>query len=197
MNKPKVAVFDADGVTVLAPEPFSRIYARQNGRNPDEMESFFAGPFQDALTGKRPIKDLINEYVDIWQGDPDQLMPKWCEAENYPNQELIELIVNQLKLQGIICALATNQETYRLKFVKEVMFPGVFDVVFASCEMHCLKPSAEFFATMIKSLHKYTSQTKEIIYFDDSLRNVAAANACGIKAVVYQSVEQVRRKLLE
>ncbi len=130
-TKPRAVLFDADGVTIIPQAPFSVQYAAAHGLDPKVLGTFFDERFGEALIGKRDLKELLEERRALWQlqGSVEDLLKQWFAAENCRNEELVTLIQNARK-NGIPCYLATNQEKYRTQFIKETMFPGVFDAIF-------------------------------------------------------------------
>lgn len=198
MTKPrsqfKAAMFDTDGVVVLAPENFSRMYAMQRGLDPASFEPFFKGEFGQALVGQADLADLIRSHNDIWQWneDPEKLLSMWFESENRPNQPLLAEIA-LLRAKGVPVYMATNQERHREKYVREIMFPGVFDQILASCELGYKKPSHDFFRAAMDAIlagHPGIT-TGEVAYFDDEPVNVEAASQYGLSAYLYRDVAQV------
>ncbi len=72
------------------------------------------------------------------------------------------------------------------------MFAGVFDDVFSSTEIGALKPSADYFTSVLSSLASQGIIPSEIAYFDDSQRNVEAARVVGIASYLYRNVSAVK-----
>ncbi len=194
----KAVLFDADGVTIISPDNFSRMYAVESGLDPDELEDFFDEGFAAAMVGKADLKELIVARNDLWRwhDTPEKLLDKWFEAENHPNKPVVAEI-KAIKAKGLSVFLATNQEKYRAKFLREVMFTGVFDQIFVSCELGCKKPSAQFFEaamSRISAINKGIDKS-EVAYFDDDQRNVDAAKQFGFDAHLFKDVAQIREVL--
>lgn len=191
----RAVLIDADGVAIVAPEPFSRIYARERGLPEDAFESFFQDDFHRAMEGKTDLLELLRARQDLWQwqGDPRDLMQRWFEAENYPSAEVVAA-VRALREDGKKVYLATNQEQHRLDFLNSTVFPGVFDDMIASCTLGFRKPSNEFFAAALERVRRDIPDISavEVAFYDDSARNVEAARAAGIHAAVYQNADQIR-----
>jgi putative hydrolase of the HAD superfamily len=89
-------------------------------------------------------------------------------------------LVERLRLQGIYCGLASNQERNRARHMSES--PGysrVFDGEFYSCDLRHTKPSPEFFAEVVRTAGLDASRT---LFIDDRPENVGAASRCGLVA---------------
>jgi putative hydrolase of the HAD superfamily len=192
MSKTKAVLFDVDGVVAIAGVPFSVRYATEQGFDPSVLKPFFSGVFQQALVGKADLKDLLENNRDMWRwnGSIDDLMLRWLGSGDTPNAELIELIA-KIRGQGLSCYLATNQDKYRTAFIREVMFPEVFDDIFSSAEIGFTKPSKEFFDSILKKLATCNIKASEIAYFDDERKNIDAALSLGIRSYLYANVSDV------
>jgi FMN phosphatase YigB (HAD superfamily) len=171
MPKPRVILFDADGVLIRPPELFSHAYARRLGYPPDHFLPFFKGPFLKAILGQADLKDLIRQHNHLWHwsGDPTPLLQRWFNHENVRNEPLLAFI-RKLRTAGTPCYIATNQEQYRAAYLRTVMFPHELDGIFVSCELGFQKPDPKYFETILNQLrHTYPDlQPAEVVFFDDS-----------------------------
>jgi putative hydrolase of the HAD superfamily len=194
----RAALFDGDGVTILAPSEFARVYRREHGLDDSRFEKFFGEDFASALAGKADLEELIaaNKDVWAWDKDPNLLIDMWFKAEDHPNKQLVREI-KRWREQGMAVYLATNQERHRARYLREAMFPRVFDGMFISCELGFMKPEDEYFKAIIKQLLADLPgiSAAQIAFFDDNPKNVAAAVRAGLSAHLYESVEQVRNIL--
>ena len=181
----KVVLFDVDGVLCIPPELFSVRFARDNNIDIADLKSFFTGPFFQSTIGKADLKDLIREYNHIWKWDKsiDDLLDYWFASDHVVNEPVIAH-VQKLRHAGIKCYTATNQEQYRAAYIRDKMFPSMFDGYFASCDLGVAKPSVEFFDAILQQLHNNNAITgpNEVAFFDDSRENVDAASSRGINA---------------
>lgn len=191
----KVALFDADGVTITPPRPYSYQHAETHRLDVKKFEAFFGGDFQLALRGKADLKELIMKHASLWKpnGDPQYILNAWFEAENFPNHPLLGFI-QQLRSQDTKCFLASDQEKYRAEYLKRSMFSDEFDGMFLSCDIGVTKRDPTFFPSVMARLSAKIPklQPRHIIYFDDNETNVFNAKKAGIDAWVYQDVDQVR-----
>jgi FMN phosphatase YigB (HAD superfamily) len=188
-------ILDADGVTVLSPGPFSHYYARSIGQDPALFEPFFRGPFQEALTGRADLEQLIHDHSDLWQLQKPftELMSDWCRLEDRPNIPLISL-VRPIRTAGVPVYLSTDQEKNRLAYLRSVMFKGVFDDIIASCEVGFIKRTPGYWQAAITRVRQLSPkiQPLEIAYLDDDAAKVAAAAEAGLTSYVYTGLDQVR-----
>ncbi|HUD10920.1 MAG TPA: HAD family hydrolase [Candidatus Saccharimonadia bacterium] len=194
-SKPRALLLDADGVVVLPPNPFSRVYAKSIGKDPEAFEPFFKGPFREALTGRADLADLVNDCSDLWQwnGPFNELIANWCEAENVPNRPLLEVVAD-LRKSGVPVFLATNQEQHRCDYLRQEMFKGVFDDIIASCEVGFMKSEPGYWVAAIKrvQLLRPAIVAAQVAYLDDKPHDVGVAGDAGLPAFVYKSTSQIK-----
>lgn len=193
----KALLLDADGVTIVAPQPYSFTYAEQRGLDPATIEPFFKGPFQEALRGRADLKQLILDHKDIWHTDnPDQFLHDWFAAENVPSVAMPDIIADS-RAKAIPVFLVTNQEKYRAAYLREVMFPHWFDDLFISCEIGFTKNEPQYWQAVLQALQQRIANVtpQEILYFDDSPSLVATAAAAGIDGRLFEGPHQIRETL--
>lgn len=195
MGEIKAALYDADGVVIVPQKLFSRQYAEKYGLDPASFQAFFTGEFSDAVLGKADLKDLIRKHNDIWHwdGDPQELLDMWFEAENHTDEELLA-IIKQQRESGLPVYMATIQERYRAKYLREIMFPGLFDGIFVSSEIGYMKKDPEYWAAVLGKLALDVPGIKpnQVIFFDDSQDSIDGASQAGISAHLYENAEQIR-----
>jgi putative hydrolase of the HAD superfamily len=183
----RLAIFDADGV-VTTSNKFAENLERDFGTKPEALLPFFDGPFQETLVGKADLKVVIQPYLKDWNWTKsvDELLTYWFRAEDSVNDEVIETIEG-LRAKGIKCYLATNQEKYRLEYMRETMkFKYVFNGLFSSADLGCKKPDPQFFDRLLKRIDpKREIPRKEILFWDDTEANIKAAKDLGMQAHLY------------
>lgn len=181
-------VFDADGVVIDPPHRFMH-YQEQVLGIPRKLSSeFFRGVFLDCLVGKADLKDAIAPFLPRWgwRGSVDDFLRRWFDEENQINHKLVQFI-QELRSQGYYCAIATNQEKYRLRYMREEMgFAGFFDAVFGSADVGEVKPNAGFYREVTDRLG---AEPSRILFWDDSEANVDGARAFGWRAEHYTGME--------
>ncbi len=182
----KHILFDTDGVIVRS-DMWSNEYCRRTGASTEVMIPFFRDLFGDCLVGKSDLKEVIKPYLTLWnwKGTVEEYLDEWFRYENKIDQKLVEKI-QELRKAGIECHIATNQEKYRLTYLRNEMgFAKHFDSVFCSCELGCKKPQREFYE---KILHILGTNAGEVLYLDDAEENIETAKKLWINAVLYRDV---------
>jgi putative hydrolase of the HAD superfamily len=183
--KPTRFVFDADGVLCTG-GPFTGALEREYGISSTQLSGFFQNIFPACVTGEKDLREQLSPFLHEigWKGSDNSFLHFWFEREHVINQVMLRCI-NDLKSRQIHCYLATNQEKYRLAYMRNEMgFANIFDHIFASCEMGCKKPNSQFFERITEEL---CCNPDEILLVDDSLENVSAAINCKWQAVHYRT----------
>ena len=102
-------------------------------------------------------------------------------------------VIRSLRSDGLPCYLATNQEHYRVEYMRAHMgFADLFDGLFYSAAIGCKKPDARFYEHIQQALGL---PGEAILFWDDALANVEAARACGWHAEHYTGFEELRRRM--
>ena len=176
-------MFDADGVVILS-QMFSYKYAEEFNINISELDNFFKTDFQECLVGKADLKITIKPWLKKWNWSKsvDEFLDYWFKAEHNINFDLIE-IIRELREDKIKCVLATNQEKYRLEYMKKEMdFETTFDKIYSSNLIGFKKPNIQYFSYILNDLNENPSN---IIFYDDRQENIESAKLLGINANLY------------
>ena len=184
----RTILFDADGVLVTTGRKFSDHLAQDLNISLEMTAPFYNGPFKECLIGKADLKEEITPFLKGWgwDGSVDEFLSLWFKVEHQLDRPLLNYI-QTLREKGIRCYVATNQEKYRSEYMKEYMgFGPLFDGVFASNEIGVCKPSAEFYTYILDNVG---TNADEVLFWDDTERNVIAAKEIGIDAELYVSYD--------
>lgn len=190
----KAIICDTDGMLVRS-EMFSVHLKNTYGIEKERTDAFFSGPFQDCLIGKADLKEVITPHLPQWgwKKSVDQLLAEWFAFEHKLDDALIEYL-SELRTRGLKLYLLTNQEKYRTEYLlKQMGFEKIFDQVFSSAHIGHKKPDKEVFAAVMNQLPEIAP--KEVIFWDDSQKNIDGALAYGIKAQLYTTFEDFRTKM--
>lgn len=190
----KCVLFDADGI-IITSDRFSVQYQKKYDVSNDEMLPFFKGEFQNCLIGKADLRELLEPWLSRWkwEGSVDELLQFWFECQSDMDQRVID-IIGRLKKEGIKCYLVTNQEKYRVGYMKkELGFEELFDRVFSSADIGSKKPEREFFEFVLDKIKDECDICPdEIMFFDDSKGHVDEAKKLGIDAYFYENFEEFK-----
>lgn len=184
----KVIIFDADGM-LLSQERPSIFLPKDYGISTEQLNPFFNGPFQDCLIGKADLKEVILPYLTAWNWSEglESFLKLWFTREVRMNTELSKYI-SELRAQGIVCILATNQEKYRFQYMLEDLgFAKIFNRTYASSNVGYKKPKSEFFQKIMEDLGNINKE--EILFWDDREENVQGAKDFGFNSELYTTFD--------
>lgn len=182
-------MFDADGV-VIESWGFARVLNDEYGISRDNTKEFFAGPFQDCLTGQAELADSLISFLDIWcwPGTTQEFIDLWLKSDDQPNVGVTSKI-SELKASGAKCYLASNQESIRAAYIREQMrFGELFDQLYFSCDLGFTKPDRRFFDAIAEDI---SAPSSEIQFWDDSHENVDGAKVAGWDARHFTGVDSL------
>ncbi len=203
MKKPKVILFDIDGVLINLPNYFSmELEKRGYEKAGESLTSFFKGSDNwECLEGKASAEKNIAPYLEKfgWKGTAREYFEKQFQFERkYLDQNLISKI-EQLRNQGIKCYLCTDQAEDRAEFLlNEMNFKNIFDGYFASCYIGFRKCHDDFWIYAMNKLEKEIKgiESCKIVFFDDIQNNIDVASKFGINAILFKDAIQLEKDLI-
>ena len=133
------------------------------------------------------LKIFVQSYANSQKKDLTMKEVQYCWLgfiKKVPSNRLENLL--KLRKNYRVC-LASNTNPFIMAFTRSNLFSddghGIeyyFDKLYCSYEIGVCKPSEEFFK---KVLNAEGVKPEEVIFVDDSKKNIAAAEALGIKGV--------------
>jgi putative hydrolase of the HAD superfamily len=184
----KAVIFDADGV-LLTSGFFSEELERSYGLPTSATLPFFTGALEECLVGRADMKQVLAPFLAQWNwpGSTEDFMERWFSHGAGVDLRLGETIAG-LRQRGLRCYLATNQESYRIAYMREQMgFDQLFDGIFYSGGLGCKKTDARFYHAVMRATELTGA---EILFWDDTFENIVAARAQGWNAEHYRSFEE-------
>ena len=144
----------------------------------------------------RSIKEATEELVALhpnWKEYIEAYYDQWTDMLGGPIHDTVE-IFRQLKESGKFKLYAlTNWSAELFPYALELYeFLHWFDGRVVSGEEQMRKPHSEFYQVL---LDRYNLQASDVIFIDDNLRNIKAAEAMGIKSIRFESPEQLKQEL--
>ena len=178
-------LFDADGVVQHGDDDWEGRLRPVLGAGAD-VSAFLGEVFsaeEPTLRGHGDFELILDAALVRW-GRPGRLHDALSAWEEIAVDYAILQIVAELRARGIYCALATNQNAYRARYMSEHLGYGTtFDRAFYSCAIGFTKPDPRFFRTVLETLRL---PPHHVLFIDDREENVAAARACGMEGAVFQ-----------
>jgi len=119
---------------------------------------------------------------------------RWRETLVGPIEESIAVLA-ELKARGVRLLALTNwsQETFP---IARELYPFLqwFEGIVVSGEERLVKPDPRIYQTLLK---RYAVEPARALYIDDSMRNVAAAQALGLRGWWFRDAFGLREHLIE
>jgi putative hydrolase of the HAD superfamily len=175
-------LFDADGVIQRAPPDIHVRLATALGAAPIDLRACIEDVWTaeaPALTGAADFAHALGPVLAKWgaHGDAAAFLAAWLVID--ADHSILELVA-ELRWQGVVCALASNQEAHRARHMSEALaYERVFDQQFYSCHLGWAKPTPEYFAEVLRRGRFDPART---LFIDDRPANVAAAREAGLAA---------------
>lgn len=173
----RALLMDADGVVQYPRAGWLREMARLGG--PGFIPEVFRKELT-TLTGQVDLRQLIVEILERRGRNctPEDILEIWYRIEV---DELMLGLVDRVRAQGVVTALATNQQSYRGGYMQENLPYGEhFDHQFHSFEVGLAKPDPAYFEHVVAALG---IEPDEAVFVDDLQANVRGARAAGLNAV--------------
>ena len=119
--------------------------------------------------------------------------------KNLPSRNLEAL--KKLRINGFRLCLLSNTNPFMLEYVRSSAFDGAghpldyyFDALYVSCECRMMKPEAAIFHHVLQQEH---IRPEEVLFIDDSPRNISAAKSLGIQTLLTDGADYWRTPLSE
>ena len=152
-----------------------------------KVDEFFHGKINE----DEYIQAVLNEFPQL--GEVESL--KSHIRENFKEIEGTREIIIKLKQLGYTLALLSVHTKEWVDYCEEKFdFHKLFDVRVYSYDIKASKPDPKSF---LCTLEKLSAKPEECLFIDDSNTNVKAAEALGIKSVLFTTAEDLEIKLEE
>lgn len=179
----RALLWDADGVLQHGPIGWNwrQELDRVGGRGFSKAVFVAEKP---ALRGEQRLRDALAAVLRAWPHVPltvDDLLGLWEMASIDPEAFSF---VTELRDRGIPCHLASNQQDHRRAWMRDSWgYDEHFDRVYYSSDLGVAKPDPQFFELILDDLGLSAG---DVGFIDDSVPNVEAARAVGIRSFQYE-----------
>ena len=190
VNKIKLCIFDMGGVTIKSGFDTITGISRILKLQPDKFLSIagenlhllYAGKINSGQFWEKFSKNSGLEIQnDLWL--------KFFKPVS--NQRVVNLVSRLKKFVRVVAGTNTIESHYL--YLKERGYFDIFDDVYASCIIGFAKPELKFFNYIMES---EDCQPAETIFIDDKKENVKAAKELGINAILFRTVEVLKKEKL-
>lgn len=197
MTQPKAIIFDLGNVLVdWNPDYLFRKIITDDERRKYFLTNICNLHWNEMQDGGRTIAEgtaeLVARYPE-WEVYIRAYYDRWTEHFSGPISGTVE-VFRQLKQQGRFKFYALTNWSHELFPVALELFPFFhwFDGRVVSGEEGMRKPDPAFYQLL---LDRYQLQAHEVLFIDDNLRNVTAAEAMGIASIRFEDPAQLQRAL--
>jgi len=180
----RAILFDADGVIQRSSSEAFGVQLERLGVAAEHVDACLREIFEverAALIGRADFAEVLVPVLEKWgaAGGAARLAAEWgCAIE--VDATLLALVA-QLRQQGWLCALATNQQHYRATYMTRAFaYDSAFDQCFFSYRLGAAKPDAAYFQAIVAALG---CAPQQVLFIDDAEKNVAGARRAGLHAV--------------
>lgn len=192
----KAVLFDVDGVVLLPRKKYFSQRLREDGYEPDtqKINYFFNNQYKKVIIGKADLKKELSFVLNDlgWKGTVDELLEYWFSYENKINKEVIDF-AQELRLSGVKCYLASDHSLERKNvLMNEVGLSRYFDGAFFSVDFGYTKEEREYYDKVVSNLGL---ASENIVFVDDDIKNVNIAKSILPKAVLFTSIEDLRKSI--
>lgn len=195
----KAIIFDIGGVLMdLDMERCLRTFREEAGfmrigeiLDPCHQKGIISDLEEGLITEDEFITEILKECPEGTSADT--IRRSFCSLLHSIAPDKVAFI-NELK-QNYDLYLLSNNNPITMRYTKDefarvgIPFEATFKDVFISCDLKMLKPSAEIYREVIR---RTGLQAEEILFVDDSMSNIEAAEAQGIKGLYYDLKDSLR-----
>lgn len=193
---PQAIVFDFGGVMTMEPNREAVVHFLCTSFD------LSAEGFEQVNQDKRKAVKAGRTDAEFWlqyAKDKKVCLPKdWVQSFNTVmkdaigvNPEMYEL-VSQLKGKGIPIGMLSNIDDRLARLIRDFGLYEPFDPCLLSCEIGLEKPDPKIYDVLLK---KMNLPAKEIVFIDDRIENIEAAQKLGFDAILFTSQEQLQKEL--
>jgi putative hydrolase of the HAD superfamily len=192
-------LFDADGVLQFA-GPLYEHFEQRYGWSAARLHAFFDHVFHErpeydgGLTGDGDLLAALRAALPEWgwTGSAEAFLRDWLTLGAVPDPAALALVAT-LRRHGVRCALASNQNAVRARFMDEELgYRELFDERFYSAALGYAKPDPAYFRSVLAVLG---AEPGEVLFVDDSEANVDAARGCGLHAELHRLGDRLADQL--
>lgn len=196
----RAVVFDIGNVLIVWDR---RLLYREFFHDDAELDRFLTEVYtveaNERFDRGQPLREFtaaLSKEFPHYATEIDALNTRWIETLGPIIHGSVQL-ARELRDVGVEVYALSNfaDETFRLVEADEqYAFFREFDGLVISGREGMVKPEPEIYRLL---LDRYGLEGPSTVFFDDMPRNVDAANACGLDALVFESPSRARRQLVE
>lgn len=152
--------------------------------------------FNDCLLGdithEEYMKELISKYPELKNDIEKLLLPKY-QKDILPLKKEVLDIIYKLKSKSYKIYFLSNLTEVSYYYIKdELNILKNIDGGIYSWKEHLIKPQKDIYELLIE---RYNLDKSETLFFDDTEKNVVAANKLGIRGIKFKDVSDILNEI--
>ena len=172
-------LLDADGVVQDLPGGWRSALRPFLGERVEEFVAELARDEQACMRGE-PFLPVLGRLLAAFDSETPAVEVHAAAWENIAPEPGVLELADRLRATGLGVHLATNQSPERAAYMRrELGYDARFDTQFYSCELGVAKPERGYFERILDAVG---ASPDEVMFVDDSARNVAGAREVGLSA---------------
>lgn len=164
----KVIAFDLVGVLV-----------KENDYNLNEVQSKIEKLFGPNTSDEEFITQVKQNILNVSSTEIIQQVKEIIFSIYDTKLSLSDLIAFKQAYPNIRLVVATNHISFIEEYILK-QFNTVFDKIYISANMNKIKPNSDFYTQL---LNDENILPNEMLFLDDSLKNIQGATSCGIYTI--------------
>jgi putative hydrolase of the HAD superfamily len=195
----RAVVFDYGMVLTGPPDPIAYDHLlRITGLTAERLDSIYwadRNAFDEGkLTGFGFWEKIVGDAgLKLGQAELDELNLWDARMWTTENEAMLAWQL-KVKERGFLTGILSNMGENVLSNMERTFdWLPRFDVLVWSFQLHMVKPDAAIYRHLLKELG---TRAEETLFIDDRAVNIEAAEALGIKGLVFTTVEQLRADLI-
>lgn len=190
----KAVIFDLNGVFIISPKLSDRFQATYGLETAKFLPALNDVMSHVRMPGANNMYSYWEPYFKVWGLEiaEQDFLNFWFNAEA-ENTEMVAL-ARELKQKGVQLYILSNNLNERSAYYDK-HFPflkELFDKEYYSWKTGFIKPDPRCFELV---LQENELKPEDCMYFDDSSKNVAAAEGLGIESHIYEGSTKTRATL--
>ena len=190
----KAIIFDWGGVISIRGsfEPLIKKWSEEKDIDPKEMHKTLRYWWEQARVDEIDSKLFWKNLSEFLKIDPYVFRKELIKYFGF-RPETIEL-AKKLKTKYKIAILSNQIRDWLEEEIKKYKLDETFELIITSYESKKAKPDPEIFK---KTAELLGVKIDECILIDDHTKNTTGAEKLGMKAILFNEVEQLKKELVE
>ena len=191
----KLIIFDLGGILVENYDiPFFRAIANASGKSVQEIEEKIKPLMQKSERAEISEYEFVRQFLK--EMNCKENPEKFLDIRRKATKEAagIRDLITKLRKHYKVAFATNNAEEEFTYNNKSMHFDKLFDWGIASYQAQARKTEPKIFEII---LQHFNTKPEETIFLDDSVANLKAPQALGIKTIHFSYLEQVKKELEE